>query len=197
MKYLLRIILLTAAMSLLINQADVIDLEAQTITAEDIYDSFIYEDYVVEGIILSVKQQRIPLKDFFNNVSNPYLLQKKEVLMIIELGVKKVLIGNLENNEITLYGFNTSDNWLYEIRVGDRYIFPLRHKYYEGYICDMNGERDRHYKGIIYGIMSQDRGRFSISDGKYKRGFELDPIQTGNVDDLYQAIEEIRKKRSI
>jgi len=171
--------------------------ETQTITADDIHDCMIYEDYVVEGVVVSIKIERIPLKDFFDNVTNPFFLKMKQMFMIIELELEKALIGCLNKDRITLYGLNASDNWLYDIEEGEKYIFSLLRKYYEGEIYSRDGEDVREYKGYIYGIKTSDKCRFLIKGDTFLRGRKSDPIQTGRVSDLYKAIDEIKRKRSI
>jgi len=156
--------------------------ETPTITAEDIHDCMIYEDCVVEGVVLSVKWEKIPYKDFFHDVTHPYLLSKKQKFGVFEFEVKKKLIGNLNSSKITLYSFNNYENWLSDIEEGYRYIFSLRHHI---------------YKGVVYGIMGGLKCRFLIKGDTFLRGRKSDPIQTGRVSDLYKAIDEIKRKRSI
>lgn len=153
-----------------------------TIIAEDIHDCFIYEDYVVEGVVVSAKREKIPYKDFFHDVTNPGLLSKKERFGVFEFEVKKELIGNLKRNKITLYAISCYENRLTDIEKGDKYIFSL---------CS------HIYKGKVFGIMGVRICRFLIRGDSFIRGLKNKPIQKGKVSDLYQAIEEVKELRSI
>lgn len=155
---------------------------AATITADDIRDCCIYEDYVVEGVVVSAKWEEIPYKDFFHNVTHPRLLTKKQKFGVFELEVKKELIGTLKKSKIILYAVNSYENQLSDIEKGDKYIFSL---------CS------HIYKGEVYGIMGVRECRFFIRGDTFVRGLRNKPIQTGKVADLYKAIEEIKEKRNL
>ena len=156
--------------------------DAATIAADDIHDCCTYEDYVVEGVVVSVKWEEIPYKDFFHNVTHPHLLTKKQKFGVFEFEVKKGLIGRLKSSKITLYAVNSYENRLSDIEKGDEYIFSL---------CS------HIYKGEVYGIMGVRDCRFLIQGDTFLRGFKNQPIHSGRVSDLYKAIEKIKEKRSL
>lgn len=190
MKYTIRIILLTGVVAFLFSQADIIDLEAQTITAEDIYESFIYEDYIVEGVIQSINLEWILHEEYNPYITHPALLGEKTQVVKIEFAVDSLLIGTLNKREIILLGKNREaggkSSYLLDLKEGDRLIIPIRYL-----------NKGDYKTGNKYLLVGWNSSRFLIKENLFERGLKSDPIQTGKVKDLYKAIEEIKRRRSI
>jgi len=165
---------------------------AATITTKDIYSDYINKAYVVEGVIQSPKLKWILHEEYNPYTTHPALLGKKTQIVEIEFTIENVLIGDLEKKYVTLIGLGgrlysggkTRD--LSELETGDKIIIPLR------YI-----PKGMYESGEKLFITGCDNSRFLIKGDTFIRGRKSEPIQTGKVADLYKAIEEIKKMRSI
>jgi len=192
MKYLLKVAFMTVIVLSVVFQIGISELRSQTITAEDIYEEYIYKDYVVEGTILSTMHKKILHEEFNPYTNHPSLIGKKVRIIQIGLKIINVLIGDLDINTLVLVG---NDGCLYSggktrelfgLEIGDTIIIPLR---------DINKGIYKSEEKLL--ITGWDSSRFVIKGNTFLRGKKNNPIQKGKTKDLYRAIGEIRKKRSI
>lgn len=154
----------------------------ETITAEDIYDSFIYQDYVVEGIVESIIREKVHPQDLIPGSGG----RIKIPMARIKFKISKVLIGNLDKSEITLVGMDSrGQDYEFDLDVGDRYLLAL-----------MFWDRGKYHRGGAYSLRRDD-ARFLIKGNTWFRGRKSAPMSTGRLSDLYRAVEEINNKRSI
>jgi hypothetical protein len=158
-----------------------------TLTVEEVYESFIDEDFVVEGTIESIEKQKIPRRDFSPSISTDERILNRLIPMArVAFKVSRVLIGELDKSEITVVGMVTqSQDFTFDLEEGDRYIVALH------YI-----DRGAFNKGGTYPLRRDD-SRFLIKGNRWFRGRKGEFMGTGRLGDLYRAIEEIRKMRSI
>ncbi|MBD3425219.1 MAG: hypothetical protein GF417_12350 [Candidatus Latescibacteria bacterium] len=190
MKYLLKVALLAVVICSVVFQISISEPKSQTITAEDIYESIIYEDYVVQGVIESINMKWILHEEYNPYITHPALLGKKTQIVEINFNIDKVLIGALDKKKITLVGKNQTaggmTSFLLELKEGDRMIIPIKYL-----------NKGEYKSGNKYLLVGWNSSRFLITENYFKRGLKSDPIQTGKMEDLYKAIEEIKEKRSI
>ena len=72
------------------------NITIKTITVEDVYDSFIYQDFVVEGTVESIVREEVHPQDLFPGQGG----KRKIPMARIEFKVSKVLMGDLDKGEI-------------------------------------------------------------------------------------------------
>jgi len=163
--------------------------ETPTITAEDIYDSFIYEDYVVEGTIKSIELKWVLHEEYNPYISNPALIGKKTQVVEIGFSISRVLIGDIKVKDVILIGKNRhagrKNSYLLDLKKNDRMIIPIRYV-----------DKGAYKTGEKFQMVGWDSSRFIITDDSFLRGLKDDPIQNGNVSDLYNSLEEIKNMRS-
>lgn len=165
------------------NSAEPVD----TLKVEDVYESFIDEDFVVEGTVESIVKQKIPRKDFAPSISSDERILNRLIPMArVTFKVSRVLIGELDKSEITVVGMDAcSQDYAFDLEVGDRYLLALRFT-----------DRGKFNIGGTY-ILRRDDSRFLIEGDRWFRGKKNDFMGTGRLADLYRAIEEIEKMRRI
>jgi hypothetical protein len=153
-----------------------------TLTVEDIYDSFIDQDFVVEGTVESIDKENV-----FPNDLTPGLGGKNKMPMArVKFNVSRVLIGDLDKYQITVVGMDACrKGYGFDLEVGDRYILAL---YYSN--------RGSFNKGGTYPLRGDD-SRFLIIGDRWFRGRKDKFMSTGTLTDLYRVIEEINRMRSV
>ncbi len=153
-----------------------------TLTVEDVYESFIDEDFVVEGTVESIVKKNVYLEDFI-----PGLKSTRKLPMVrIEFKMSKVFIGDMDRNIITVVGMDAvGTDYNFDLEMGDRYLLALRFT-----------EQGKFNRGGAY-ILGRDDSRFLIEGDRWFRGKKNDFMGTGRLADLYRAIEEIEKMRRI
>ena len=155
---------------------------ADTLTVEDVYDSFIDEDFVVEGTVEAIVRIKVLPNDFTPGIKG----NRKIPMARVTFNVSQVLIGELDKGEITVVGMDACrQDYVFDLGVGDRYILALHYT-----------DRGAFNKGGTYPLRRDD-SRFLIERDRWFRGRKGDFMGMGRLDDLYPAIEEIGKMRSI
>ncbi|HUV36706.1 MAG TPA: hypothetical protein VMX58_07195, partial [Patescibacteria group bacterium] len=143
---------------------------------------FRYADLVVEGVIEKISKVTATWKDI-----HPGLSEHEVPIAIMHFRIDTVLVGyqTARNIEIVAYDLTTSAPYHFDFIEGDRYILilrvPARGKIFEG---------GRFQAG-------SDAGKFLIQGLRWVQGERIKPMATGQLEELYDILENVRRDRSI
>jgi len=197
MKSIIILIVLMAFASLIpIDASCQSDATSPTITLEDIYNDFIFQDVVVEGVIQEIVRDTVESRELGYTFVPP---NKKFMIPLARLRfrVDKVLLGETDSNLIGIDAESSNIHGVlrypYELKENQRWILALA--YWN------KGSYNKKYD-VKYTIRRCET-RFYIQGDEWIRGCwgnpSLKPYEftRGKLEDLYKAFAELREKRSI
>ena len=196
MKSLLILIMLTTCASLIpVNASCQSDANPLTITLEDIYNDFIFQDVVVEGVIQEIVRDTVESREIGYTFVSP---NKKLMIPVARLRFKvdKVLLGETDSNLIGIKAASSNIHGVlrypYEFKEGQRWILALA--YWN------KGSYNKKYD-VKYSIRRCET-RFYVQGDEWIRGCWGNPslrpyeFTRGKLEDLYKAFDELREERS-
>jgi hypothetical protein len=145
---------------------------------------YFYADIVVKGVVEEITYLKVPAEEYFTNTG--YFEGATFNLAEISFRVQKVLIGEYEQEYITLSGFTKSSDYTFDLEVGDNYILSARY----------SSRNEGYFKGGKY-LLRGDSTRFLIRGDKWYRGTKDNPLASGDVRNLLHEISKLENERSL
>ena len=156
-----------------------------TITVYDIYDIYMKDDYVIEGTVEALEKVQVEPDDFFPGLGG----RKKLPVVKATFRVSRVLIGELDREQITVVGFDWYRSgrsaYVFDLEVGKRYILGLLYT-----------DKGSFNAGGNF-TMGNNDSRFLIEGDSWRRKVWAGNPRAGRLADLYRAIDGVKKLRSI